>query len=211
MRTGAFGNDTSALLDSIAFPASPIARLPKILPYLLIALLAFGIAALQAGIGGMKLLYALPAYGIIGLAALCSLFEPAKRLSAATSDRCLAAAIALAAYVVVCAIYSPVDYLARPDLFMTLAALSVYLLAAIFLSETRSRHVLFAILFVFAGAHLACGVAQFSAVKGQFMLFSPWIERTDNPWRASGFYLSPNHLAGLLETLGRVLIGEYLL
>ena len=150
----------------------------------------------------MKLLYALPAYGIVGLAALCSLFEPAKRISTGTSARCLAAAIALAAYVVVRAIYSPVDYLARPDLFMTLAALCVYLLAAIFLSGTRSRHVLFAILFIFAGAHLACGVAQFSAIKGQFMLLSPWIERAGYAWRASGFYLNPNHLAGLLETLG---------
>ncbi|MEO7319268.1 MAG: hypothetical protein ABIZ56_09795, partial [Chthoniobacteraceae bacterium] len=148
------------------------------MPYLLIALLALGIAAVQAGIGGMKLLYALPAYGIIGLAALCSLFEPAKRISAGTCARCLAAAIALAACVVLRAVYSPVDYLARPDLFMTLAALTVYLLAAIFLSETRSRHLLFAILFVFAGAHLACGVVQFRADelfhKGQFMLLDPW-------------------------------------
>ena len=171
------------------------------MPYLLIALLALGIAAVQAGIGGVSLLYALPAYGIIGLAALCSLFEPAKRLSGSTSVRCLAAAIVLAAWIVTRAIYSPVDYLARPDLFMTLAALVVYLLSAVFLAETRSRHLLFAILFVFAGAHLACGVAQFTAAKGQFM-FLPWIKRADYAWRASGFYLNPNHLAGLLEVLG---------
>lgn len=171
------------------------------MPYLLIALLALGIAAVQAGIGGVSLLYALPAYGIIGLAALCSLFEPAKRLSGSTSVRCLAAAIVLAAWIVTRAIYSPVDYLARPDLFMTLAALVVYLLSAVFLAETRSRHLLFAILFVFAGAHLACGVAQFTAAKGQFM-FLPWIKRADYAWRASGFYLNPNHLAGLLGALG---------
>ena len=170
------------------------------MPYLLLALLALGIAATQAGIGGVKLLYALPAYGVIGLAALCSLFEPAKRISAGTSARCLAAAIALAVCVVVRAVYSPVDYLARPDLFLTLAALVVYLLAAIFLWETRSRHLLFAILFVFAGAHLACGVVQFH--DGQYMFFKPWIERLDDVSRASGFYLSPNHLAGLLEALG---------
>ncbi len=170
------------------------------MPYLLIALLALGIAAVQAGLGGVTLLYALPAYGIIGLAALCSLFEPAKRLSGSTSGRCLAAAIVLAACIVIRAIYSPVDYLARPDLFMTLAALVVYLLAAVFLAETRSRHLLFAILFFFAGAHLACGVAQFTAAKGQIML--PWIKRVDYAWRASGFYLNPNHLAGLLEALG---------
>ena len=196
-------NADGALLDSAAFPASPIAPVPQIsatLPYLIIVLMALGIAAAQAGIGGMKLLYALPAYGIIGLAALCSLFEPARRISTGTSARCLAAAITLAACIVLRAVYSPVDYLARHDLFMVLATLTTYLLATIFLSESRPRLVMLAILFTFAGAHLACGVVQFR--YGQFMFFEPWIERLENAWRASGFFLSPNHLAGLLEMLG---------
>lgn len=200
------------------------------MPHLILALLALGIAATQAGIGGVKLIYALPAYGIIGLAAVCSVFEPVKRISVATSVHCIIATLFAAACIVLRALYSPVDYLARHDLFMTLAALSVYLLSAIFISQTRPRHLLCAILFVFAGAHLACGVVQFrydphpqirlpistqsddpKAVapetvelrQPQFMFFSsPAMQRTDSTPRASGFYLSPNHLAGLLEMLG---------
>ncbi len=170
------------------------------MPYLIIVLLALGIAAAQAGIGGMKLLYALPACGVIGLAALCSLFEPARRVSAGARARCLGAAILLAGVIVVRGYFSPVDYLARHDLFMTLAALTVYLLCSLFLSAARARFVLIVILLVFAAAHLARGVVQFRG--GQDMFFSPTIEREEYPGRASGFYLNPNHLAGLLEMLG---------
>ena len=170
--------------------------------YLIIAFIALGIAVAQAGVGGMKLLYSLPAYGIVGLAALCSLFQYSRRVSVGARAACLASALALAGCVVVRSHLSPVDYLARHDLFMTLGALTVYLLAATFLSECRQRVVLVVILLVFAGAHLWRGVLQFGSKTGQSMLFSPWIERTDYAYRASGFYLSPNHLAGLMEMLG---------
>ena len=168
--------------------------------YLILALLALGIAVAQAGVGGMKLLYSLPAYGIIGLAALCSLFQHSRRISIGVRAACLGSAVALAGCVVVRSQFSPVDYLARHDFFMTLAALTVYLLTATFLSECRHRIVFIVILLAFAAAHLWIGVLQFR--YGQFSPFSPWIERTEHAYRASGFYFSPNHLAGLLETLG---------
>ena len=170
--------------------------------YVILALLALGIAVAQAGIGGAKLLYSLPAYGLIGAAALVSLFEKSKRVSVGARAACLGSAIVLAGYVVARSHFAPVDYFARHDFFMTLGALTVYLLSAVFLSECRHRLVFVVILLAYAAAHIVCGVYQFQSRDGQFMLFSPWIVREDYAWRASGFYLSPNHLAGLLEALG---------
>ena len=172
------------------------------MPHLIIALLALGIAAAQAGIGGVKLLYSLPAYGLIGLAALCSLFEPPRHISTGTRNLCLATTIGMAAWVLGRSYFAPVDYLARHDLFMTLGTVTVYLLASIFLTSTRSRHVLLTILLICAAAHLACGVVQFHSSSGHYMFFSSWIEQTGYKGRATGFYLNPNHLAGLLEMLG---------
>ena len=170
------------------------------MPYVIVAFIALGIAVAQAGIGGVNLLYSLPAYGVIGLAALAGLFGRGKHISLGVTIPCLLSAIGLAGYIIVRAHFSPVDYLARHDFFMTLAALAVYLLSAVFLSECRHRHVLVGLLLVFAAAHLVYGVFQFR--EGQYSLFRPWIVREDYAWRASGFYLSPNHLAGLLEALG---------
>lgn len=205
---GALGIFATIWAPSLTPPLSahPLsARAPKhptpvVLPYLIIVILALGIAAAQAGIGGVKLLYSLPAYGLIGLAALCSLFEPARRVSIGTRGWCLVSAIGLAAYVIARGNFATVDYLARPDIFMTLAALAVYLLTALFLSEARARLVFLFILFSFAAAHLACGIVQFTGGKVTFL--SPWIEPLDYHFRATGFYLNPNHLAGLLEMLG---------
>ena len=160
-----------------------------------------GIAVAQAGIGGAKLLYSLPAYGLIGAAALVSLFEKSKRVSVGARAACLGSAIVLAGYVLARSDFAPVDYLARHDFFMTLGALTVYLLSAVFLSECRQRLVFVVILLAYAAAHIVCGVYQFQSRDGQFMSI-PWIVRENYAWRASGFYLSPNHLAGLLEALG---------
>ena len=195
----------SPLLDSAPFRTSRIGAflLPAFaLPYVIVALIALGIAVAQAGIGGVSLLYSLPAYGVIGLAAVASLFEHSKRISVGVRVPCLISAILVAGYVIVRSHFAPVDYLARNDFFMTLAALTVYLLSAVFLSGSRQRMLLIGILLVFAAAHLVYGVFQFLSTDGQYTLFAPWIVRKNNPWRASGFYLSPNHLAGLLEALG---------
>ncbi len=170
------------------------------MPYVIVAFIALGIAVAQAGAGGVSLLYSLPAYGVIGLAALAGLFGRGKHISLGVNVPCLLSAILLAGCIIVRSDFAPVDYLARNDFFMTLAALAVYLLSAVFLSQCRHRHILIGILLAFAAAHLVYGVFQFR--EGQYTLFSPWIVRENYMWRASGFYLSPNHLAGLLESLG---------
>ncbi len=170
------------------------------MPYVIVAFIALGIAVAQAGAGGVSLLYSLPAYGVIGLAALAGLFGRGKHVSLGVDVPCLLSAIVLAGCVIVRSHFAPVDYLARNDFFMTLAALAVYLLSAVFLSQCRHRHILIGILLAFAAAHLVYGVFQFR--EGQYALFSPWIVRESYTWRASGFYLSPNHFAGLLESLG---------
>ena len=172
------------------------------MPYVIVALIALGIAVAQAGIGGVSLLYSLPAYGVIGLAALAGLFGRTKHISVGVRVPCLLSAIVLAGCVVVRSHFAPVDYLARNDFFMTLAALTVYLLSAVFLSESRHRLVLIGILLAYAVAHFVYGSFQFLSKDGQYNHFAPWIVRENYAWRASGFYLSPNHLAGLLEALG---------
>src|SRR5258707_4186229 len=119
---------------------------------------------------------------------------------------CTVTALALAGWVVGRSLCSPVDYLARADLFMVLAALLVYLLTVMCFTDTKVRLVMVTVLLVAALAHVVIGAIQFKQAN-DFMLL-PGIMRPSYQWRASGFYICPNHLAGLLEMMAMLALGQ---
>ncbi|MES2570855.1 MAG: O-antigen ligase family protein [Verrucomicrobiota bacterium] len=95
--------------------------------------------------------------------------------------------------------HSPVEYLARNDLFIILGALMVYLLTAVLFVRVEERRILLCGLLGLGVAQVILGAIQFR-YSNQYMPF-PWMQRADNWWRASGFYISPNHFAGLIEVV----------
>ena len=152
----------------------------------------------QVLIGGARLLYSIPAGVLLALAALVSLW-PQARASHATRTGCVWATALFCLYLAVRDWLSPVDYLARPDFLILAGSLVIYLLVAVFLERSKFRLWLFFAMLGMAVCHAAVGAVQFKR-GDQFMLL-PWIHRTDDWWRASGFYISPNHFAGLVEVM----------
>jgi O-antigen ligase len=162
-------------------------------------LLATSLALIQILIGGTRLLFSLPAYGILAVAAFVSLFS-LRRLRAAPDQVCLWSVAVFCGYVLIRAWLSPVRYLARPDIYSVFGSLIVYLLVACVLINTRQRMFVLLFLMLIAIGHVAIGAIQFRD-DDNFMLI-PFLQRFDYGRRASGFYICPNHLAGLLEVLG---------
>lgn len=157
-------------------------------------------AALQILIGGVKMVYSLPAYAVLGLAGVLTLGWLRRPVAAKPVVWCLVTATLLAGYIGWRAAVSPVGYLARTDFFLILGAFLIYLIAAVHLVSPRHRLAVLWALFALVLVHVACGIVQFKE-KQNFMLL-PWIFRSDYDYRASGFYICPNHLAGLLEMTG---------
>ncbi|MEA3209376.1 MAG: hypothetical protein QOE70_2433 [Chthoniobacter sp.] len=167
--------------------------------HFVLALLATSLVLIQAFIGGNRLVYAIPCYLLLALAALGALGIRKRRLRVQPAFGCLLSALALGIYLALRSQFSPVEYLARPHFFLILAALIVYLLCGIELSGTRQRLVLIWVLSLFGLAQVALAVVQFRDVPNFMAL--PWVFRPDWGFRASGFYISPNQLAGLLGML----------
>src|SRR5207245_7641138 len=109
-------------------------------------------------------------------------------------------AAAFFAYILARAFLSPVPYLARADVYSVLGGLLVYLFVACVLVNTRGRMFILLFLLVAALAHVFIGAIQFRD-GNNFMPIS-FLRRFDYGQRASGFYVCPNHLAGLLEVFG---------
>ncbi|RYD75906.1 MAG: hypothetical protein EOP84_17620, partial [Verrucomicrobiaceae bacterium] len=166
---------------------------------LIVALLATALIALQTVIGGAKLVYGLPVYLLVGLAGVASIF--ARRTGGATRLNwpCVVITVLFAGYILVRASMSPVEHLARTDFFMTIGTLVVYLIVSTRLTQARDRVMVLWALLIFALLHVLGGAIQFK--QGDNSMLLPWIFRPDYGRRASGFYICPNHLAGLLEML----------
>ena len=139
-----------------------------------------------------------PAWRLIGIAALigAAIFA---RSRTRPDFYCFCATGIFCAYLLVRALASP-TYFARPDLFSIVGALLVYTLTATVITSTSIRSAIIAGLLGFALLHVLIGFIQFNR-GDNFMLFS-FLQRADYAQRASGFYVCPNHLAGLLEVLG---------
>jgi O-antigen ligase len=162
-------------------------------------LLVVAFLSIQALIGGTRLLFAFPSYALlaaIALLSLCSLRRP-KPLP---NQLCLWSAVLFFGYIELRAGTSPSPYLARFDLYSVLGGLIVYFFAACVFTSARARMAILACLLAASLAHVLVGVIQFSS-GNNFMPIS-FLQRFDYGRRASGFYICPNHLAGLLEVLG---------
>lgn len=144
------------------------------------------------------MLFCLPTFAILAVAAILSIFSLRRPVSRPFSAA-LFATVALAAYVLVRAVLSPIAYLAWPDAFTAAGCLILYLLTALYLTETRHRLWFVGVLFAIAALEVAVGIIQF-AKNHQFMLF-PFPRPEGADWRAGGLFISGNHLAGYLEAV----------
>jgi hypothetical protein len=111
---------------------------------------------------------------------------------------CLFSAILLALYLFARIAFSPSAWLAGFDFYALLAALLVYFVTALMVTSQRTRGALAFGLIILALVHVGIGIYQF-AKDASFHPLLP-AGRGNAGFRASGFFISPNHLAGFLET-----------
>ena len=163
-----------------------------------LVLIGLALTVIELLIGGTRLLFSLPSYGILAVAALLSLVD-LRRPKIAPGALCVLSSALFFGYLLARALASPVVYLAWADEFAILGALIVYLLTACYLTDPRRRLWLLAVLLGIAGVHLFVGARQFSEDNG-YMLFG-FLRSTQYLGRASGQYICPDHLAGFLEVV----------
>ena len=147
--------------------------------------------------GGTRPIYSLPVYALIGAASLATVFST-KAAKVRPKPLCLISSGLFFGYILARAWFSPVDYLARQDFMMVLGTLAVYLLTALHLVKSKYRMYFIGLLLAIALGQVAVGLVQFTQ-GNNFMLFG--YNRYPDPVRASGQYISPNHLAGYLEVV----------
>jgi O-antigen ligase len=162
-------------------------------------LLAAAFALIEGLIGGTRLVFSLPAYALLAAIAIFSLLS-IRRDKAEANRVCLITSLAFFGYILIRAILSPVDYVARADIYSVLGCLVVYLFVACVLTEAKRRVWLIFLLLAIAVVHVGIGAIQFR--DGNNFMLVPFLQRFDYGRRASGLYISPNHLAGFLEVIG---------
>jgi len=168
-------------------------------------LLGLGLLVTQVLIGGARMVFAFPGYAVIAAAGLVLLWIPSPKQLSPRQGVVVASGVILALYVILRGLLSPVEYAARPDLFMALAALIVYWATAKYFTGTKERITLIFLLLGAGVVHVVIGVVQLRFFP-QYMLI-PGIQRVGYGSRASGFYVYPSHLAGLLEMVGFSILG----
>ncbi|XHR27194.1 MAG: O-antigen ligase family protein [Chthoniobacteraceae bacterium] len=167
--------------------------------FVLFLILTIAMVAIQCLIGGTRLACALGPYALIGGAAVFSL-SGIRRACIKPSAWCIGSALLLFAYVLGRAAFSPSPYLARADVLMAMAGMSVYLITAIYLCQPRFRTGLALALCIVTTAQVFVGAIQFTDGTG-YMLFGytrPEIFGIE----ASGLFTNPSHLAAYLEIAG---------
>ena len=161
-------------------------------------LLVASLALIQCLIGGTRLVFSLPAYGLIAVAAvLCGL--RAHKAHPAPSFHCVAVSAVFFAYILARAAASPWDHWWWDDFYMVIACLMLYGLTALFLHEPKWRGIIVAALLALALAEFLIGMRQF-ARGDNWMPFG--LIRPDSGRRASGMFISSIHFAGFLEAVG---------
>ncbi|MGZ4983035.1 MAG: O-antigen ligase family protein [Chthoniobacterales bacterium] len=167
-------------------------------PFLCALFVTSGLLLLQTFIGGRVLLFLFPGLALIGIGTLIGV-AMFVRSKARPDLYCLCATGVFCAYLLLRALASPA-YFARPDLFSIIGAVLVYTLTATIITSSSIRAAIITALLGFGLVHVLIGFLQFNR-GDNFMLLS-FLQRADYGQRASGFYVCPNHLAGLLEVLG---------
>lgn len=165
--------------------------------YVYLALLVAGMGVIQWLIGGTRLLFGLPGYGIIAVASVLTVFTMHKARSR-PALWCLISTAVLFSYILIRCHYSPYDYFARPDFFMVLGCLMVYLLVGFYITGSRQRMVFIGFLILVALLNVWVGVIQFT--QGNEYMIQGFI-RAASGMRASGLLISPNHYGGYLEAV----------
>ena len=166
---------------------------------LAIALLVFAFLSVQALIGGTRLIFAIPAYSLIGVAGFLTIFSW-RSAKPNPNQLALFSTVVFFGYIEVRALFSATPYLAESDLYSVLAGLVVYFSTACIFTSSKARMWVVAVLLVAALAQVLAAAAQFR--NGDNFMPIRGLERFDYGSRGSGFYICPNHLAGLLEVLG---------
>lgn len=164
--------------------------------YVYIALLVAAFVLIELLIGGTRLLFSLPSCGILALVSFLSLYS-FRRAQVPGNVYCLGSTVALAGYVVWRVFFSPVEYIARGDLYVLLGAMMVYFFVALILTVPKYRFIFVMTLLVIALIHVTIGGIQY--LRGERFPIFDFLQRTDPGLRASGLYICPNHLAGFLE------------
>lgn len=164
-------------------------------------LLLAAIALIQIFFGGgdgSRAIYTLPGYVILGIAGMFTLFSFWK--APEKMDRaCLLSSVLLALYLFARIALSPSAWLAGFDFDALLAALIVYVVTALAVTTDRARCFAVCGLIILGVVNVAFGAWQFAKDAN----FHPLLPsgRGEASFRASGLFISPNHLAGFLETV----------
>ena len=164
--------------------------------FLTVALIV-AILLIECMAGGTRLVFSLPSYSLLAIAALVAV---TRRPDSETrpSFACLTVSAIFFAYILGRAAWSPVTYLWWTDFYMVLGCLIVYGLTTIYLVGNRQRSVVIAALLGLAVIEVFIGLRQFSA-GDNWMPFG--FIRADGGRRASGTLISSIHLAGYLEAI----------
>jgi O-antigen ligase len=170
---------------------------PHPLRIFLTVLLLLAIVIIECAIGGTRLVFSIPSYSLLGLAALAAAFRRPP-VEARPSLLCLSVSAVYFGYILYRAFQSPIEYLAWSDYYMVLGCLAVYLLTTIQLTGTRERGVILWTLFALAMVNVLFGMRQFR-YGDNWMPFG--LIRADSGRRASGMLISSIHMAGLLEAI----------
>lgn len=159
--------------------------------YVIILFLILGLGVIHAFLGGIEMAAALPAYGLIGVAAFLSIIY-LRRPRVEGSKLALVSAIALAGWIALRALYSPVEYIAAKELYLALTCLIIYLIFSIYLTAPRERLIFLCAIFLVAVAQGLVALYQFR----QDPFFSMWmVERSRFAGTSSGFFNNPIHAA----------------
>jgi O-antigen ligase len=162
-------------------------------------LLAISFAGIQVLTGGTRPVFSLPAYGLLAVMALLSIFS-LRRAKPSPDNICLISVVIFFGYIIVRAFLSTDEYLARADIYLVLASLLVYFFVACVFTEAKRRLWIVCVLIVLAMVDVGIGAIQFR--DGSNVMLIPFLQRFDYGRRASGLYVNPNHLAGVLEIVG---------
>ncbi len=166
--------------------------------FLILIPILMALLFLEVFIGGARLLYSIPGMAFVALAAILSGL-PGVITSQRANILALATSCLFAAYVLIRNRLSEVEYIARMQFFIMAGCLMIYLIFSLVLSRPLDRKRLFFSLGILALLQMVPAMMQFTQ-ENQWMPLS-WAQRLDESWRASGFFISPNHFAGFLEVI----------
>lgn len=163
----------------------------------IIFIMLASLTVLEVGIGGARLLYGIPGICLMGLAGIATLLAGSRQGGKPDVTALVSTAI-FALYVIVRNRLSEIEYIGRLQLFIVVGALLAYLIVALVVTSPKHRRILFAGVILLALLQLYPALIQFTQKNGWMPL--DWAQRRGaQGWRASGFFISPNNFAGLME------------